>query len=456
MKERIEKDFLGELKIPEGVYWGINTQRALENFKISGIKFQPEFIKAIVLIKRYAAEVNKELGLIDEQIANAIINACEEIMEGKLSDQFPLDIFQTGSGTSTNMNVNEVIANRANEILGFSFDNRKVHPNDHVNLCQSSNDVIPSAIHISVRIKLEELIKSLELLYKVFDEKVSQFEKIIKIGRTHLQDAVPMTLGQEFSAYREQIKKNIERIKFNFPYLEELPIGGTAIGTGINSHPEFGKRVIKKISERTGICFKESINKFEAISSKDAIVHLMGSLNTLCVSLMKISNDLRIISSGRTGINEIILPPLQAGSSIMPGKINPVIPETMMQICAQVMGNSFAITIAGQYAPLELNIMMPLIAYNVLFSIDILKNGIKIFAEKCIKGIKANEERCKELVEWSTSLITPLSLKIGYDKASEIAKKAYLEGKKIRDVLIEENILSPEEIDKILNPENMI
>lgn len=457
-KIRKERDSLGEVGVPEKAYWGAQTQRALNNFQVSGIKLPFEFIEAIVLVKRYSAEVNAELGLLDKRISEAIIKACEEILEGKFSDQFPLDVFQTGSGTSTNMNVNEVVANRANEILGHPLGSKKpVHPNDHVNLGQSSNDVIPSAIHISVRIGLERLLDSLEILHKAFEKKEKEFKNVVKIGRTHLQDAVPMTLGQEFSAYKEQIKKGIERMGYNLSHLEELPIGGTAIGTGINSHPEFGKRVIEKISRRTGIPFKEARNKFEGISSKDALINLMGSLNTLAVSLMKIANDIRLLSSGpRTGFGEIILPALQPGSSIMPGKINPVIPEMMIQVCAQIMGNNIAVTIAGQNAPLELNIMMPLIAHNTLLSIEILKNAVKIFAEKCIDGIKADEKRCRELLEWSTSIITPLALKIGYDRAAEIAYRAYKQGKKIKDVVIEEGILTPEEADEILSPENMI
>ncbi|MEO0287747.1 MAG: lyase family protein, partial [candidate division WOR-3 bacterium] len=302
-----------------------------------------------------------------------------------------------------------------------------------------------------------ELLGSLQILYEELKKKKEEFKEIIKAGRTHLQDAVPITLGQEFSSYAEQIKKGIERIKFNSSYLEELPLGGTAIGTGINTHPEFGKRVIDKISQRLGISFKEASNKFEGISAKDAVVHLMGSLNTLCVSLMKIANDLRILSSGpRTAIGEIILPAIQAGSSIMPGKVNPVIPEIMMQICAQVIGNALTVSIGGQNAPLELNVMMPIIAYNMIFSIEILKNGIKIFAEKCIRGIEADVKRCRELMEWSIGIITPLALKIGYDKAAEIAFKAYKENKKIKDVLVDEGILTSEEVEEILKPEKML
>lgn len=457
-KTRKERDSLGEVKVPINAYWGAQTQRALKNFKVSGLIFPYEFIFSIVLIKRFAAEVNQSLGLLQKNIASAIIKACEEILEGKFNDQFPLDIFQTGSGTSTNMNVNEVIANRANEILGYPLKGKKlVHPNDHVNLGQSSNDVIPSAIHISIRLKLEQLLKALEKLHKEFDKKTKEFKGIIKIGRTHLQDAVPITLGQEFSAYAEQVKKNMQRIGYSLPHLEELPLGGTAVGTSLNAHPEFARRVIKKISQKTNIPFRETSNKFEGISSKDAVVQLMGTLNTLCVSLMKISNDLRLISSGpRAGFGEINLPALQPGSSIMPGKVNPVIPEMMIQICADVMGKAFSITIAGQNAPLELNIMMPLIAYNTLFSIEILKNGINIFAEKCISGIKANKKRCKEFAEWSTSIITPLALKIGYDRAAEIAHRAYKTNKKIKEIVVEEGILTEEEAEEILAPEKMV
>lgn len=457
-KVRKEKDPLGEIEVPKDAYWGAQTQRALENFKISGIKFPFEFVSAIVLIKRYAAEVNKHLGLLSREVAFAIMKACEEILEGKFHDQFPLDIFQTGSGTSTHMNVNEVIANRANQILGYDLGTKKpIHPNDDVNLSQSSNDVIPSAIHISTRIKLEGLLKALANLAKEFDRKAESFKGVIKIGRTHLQDAVPMTLGQEMSAFSEQIKKGIQRIQSNFGHLEELSLGGTAVGTGINAHPEFGKSVIQKIAKRTNIPFKEMKNKFEGIASKDALVHLMGSLNTLAVSLMKISNDLRLLSSGpKAGLGEIILPALQPGSSIMPGKVNPVIPEMMIQICAEVMGKAFSMTVAGQHGPLQLNMMMPLMAYNTLFSIEILKNGIQVFTEKCISGIKTNEKRCRELVEWSPGIITPLALKIGYDKAAKIAQKAYRENKKIKDIILEEGILTKEEVDEILNPDKMV
>ncbi len=455
---RIEKDTMGEVKVPSWAYWGAQTQRAIENFPISGWRIPKRMIYSIALIKRYAAEVNVKLGLIDKKIGDAIIQAAEEVMEGKFDEHFPLDVFQTGSGTSTNMNVNEVIANRANEILGYPLGSKKpVHPNDHVNRGQSSNDVIPSAIHISVRIEAENLINSLEELYKAFVHKSEEFKDIVKIGRTHLQDAVPMTLGQEFSAFATQIKHGINRIKNTFYHLEELALGGTAVGTGLNTHKDFASEVIKRIAERTRIPFREAENKFEALSTKDAIVEYMGALNTLAVSLMKIGNDIRLLSSGpRTAIAEIILPSLQPGSSIMPGKVNPVIPEMLIQVAAHIMGSNLAVAIGGQNAPLQLNIMKPLIGYHSITSTVILSNAIKTFTNKCVIGIKANRERCEELVEWSMALVTPLALKIGYDKAAEVAYKAYKEKKTVRQVVIEEGILSEEEAERVLDPKNML
>jgi len=455
---RIEKDAFGEVRIPGWAYWGAHTQRAVINFPVSGLRLPLPMIRALGLVKRYAAEVNVELGLLDKNIGKAIIEAAEEIIEGKWDRHFPVDIFQTGSGTSSNMNVNEVIANRANEILGYSLGAKKpVHPNDHVNLGQSSNDVIPTALHIAVRRELISLVENLRALHKTMVLKTEEFKDVIKIGRTHLQDALPMTLGQEFSGYASQIEHGIRRIEKTFEHIEELPLGGTAVGTGVNSHPEFAFRVITKIAERTGIPFKEAPNKFEALGNRDAMVELMGALNCVAVSLMKIANDLRILSSGpRTGIGEIILPALQEGSSIMPGKVNPVILEMLIQVSAQVMGNNLTVTIAGQNAPLELNIMMPLITHNVLFSIEILKNGVKLFEEKCVSLIRADRKRCEKLTELSLALVTPLSLKIGYEKASEIARLAYEEGKTILEVVVEKGILHEDEAKKILNPRNML
>jgi fumarate hydratase class II len=410
------------------------------------------------MIKRYAAEVNAELGLLDPKIADAIIQAAEEVMEGKFDEHFPLYVFQTGSATSTNMNVNEVIANRANEILGSPLGSKHpVHPNDHVNKGQSSNDVIPSAIHIALRLSAEDLVKSLEYLEEAFRKKEEEFKDVIKIGRTHLQDAVPMTLGQEFSAFATQIKHSITRIKNTFYHLEELALGGTAVGTGLNTHKEFAPRVISKISKRTGIPFREAENKFEALATKDAVVEYMGALNTLAVSLMKIGNDIRLLSSGpRTAIAEIILPSLQPGSSIMPGKVNPVIPEMMIQVAAHIMGAHLIVSIGGQHAPLQLNVMQPLIAYHSITSTDILTNAVKVFADKCVLGIEANRKRCEELVEWSMALVTPLALKIGYDRAAEVAYKAYKENKTVRQVVVEEGILTEEEAREILDPKKML
>ena len=455
---RIEKDTMGEVKVPAWAYWGAQTQRAIENFPISGWRIPKKMIYAIAMIKRYAAEVNAELGLLDPKIADAIIQAAEEVMEGKFDEHFPIDVFQTGSATSTNMNVNEVIANRANEILGSPLGSKHpVHPNDHVNKGQSSNDVIPSAIHIALRLSAEDLVKSLEYLEEAFRKKEEEFKDVIKIGRTHLQDAVPMTLGQEFSAFATQIKHSITRIKNTFYHLEELALGGTAVGTGLNTHREFAPRVISKISKRTGIPFREAENKFETLATKDAVVEYMGALNTLAVSLMKIGNDIRLLSSGpRTAIAEIILPSLQPGSSIMPGKVNPVIPEMMIQVAAHIMGTHLIVSIGGQHAPLQLNVMQPLIAYHSITSTDILTNAVKVFADKCVIGIEANRKRCEELVEWSMALVTPLALKIGYDRAAEISYKAHKENKTVRQVVVEEGILTEEEAREILDPKKML
>ncbi len=455
---RIEKDSMGEVRVPAWAYWGAQTQRAIENFPISGIRMPAPLIHALGLIKRYAAEVNRDLGLLDLQIADAIVQAAEEVAQGQWDDHFPVDIFQTGSGTSTNMNANEVIANRANEILGFPLGRRHpVHPNDHVNRGQSSNDVIPSAIHIAVRQQLDPLIQALQGLQRALEEKAHEFRDIVKLGRTHLQDAVPITLGQEFSGYARQMEQGIRRISRTLDAIEELALGGTAVGTGLNTHPDFAPKVIEKIRERTGFPFREAENRFEALGARDAMVELMGALNTVAVSLMKIANDLRLLASGpRAGLGEIRLPALQPGSSIMPGKVNPVIPEMMIQVAAHVMGSHLAVTIGGQQGPLELNMMMPLIAHHVLTSIEILTRAVQVFREKCVRGIEADEERCREWVEWSMALVTPLALKIGYDRAAEIAYQAYKEGKTIREVVLEQGLLTPEEADRILDPRTML
>lgn len=458
MEYRVEKDSMGEVRVPEDVYWGAQTARAMENFVISNERLPVEFIKAIAIVKMAAAISNAELGLLDKNKADAIIKASLEVIEGKFDDQFPIDIFQTGSATSTNMNVNEVIANRACELLGGKKGDKKLcHPNDDVNKGQSSNDVIPTAIHISFAMEGKKLIVALENLAKVLEKKVEEFKGIIKIGRTHLMDAVPMTLGQEFSGYLYQVKNSIRRLKDAEKYIFELPLGGTALGTGINTVPEFAKIAIKEIAGFTGVDFKQAENLFEGIASKDATVFFAGALNTLAVSLMKIANDLRLLSSGpRCGIGEISLPSLQPGSSIMPGKVNPVIPEATIQVAAEVMGNVHSITIAGASSLLDLNVMMPLIAYKGLRSIKLLINLVNTLGDKCIKGIEANIDRCEELVEWSMAIVTPLALKVGYDKAAEIAYKAFKERKTVKQVVKEMGIMSDEEVEEFFDPKKMV
>jgi fumarate hydratase class II len=457
-KKRIESDTMGSMELPDWAYWGAQTERACENFNVSPLRIPLPLLRALALIKTCAAEANAALGLLDKPLAAAIVKAGNEILEGTWDQHFPIDVFQTGSGTSWNMNVNEVIANRANELLGGERGKKyPVHPNDHVNKGQSSNDVMPSAINISNRLEAEKLLNALASLEAELEKKIDQFASIIKIGRTHLQDAVPITLGQEFSGYREQIKKSQERIHSVLPHLEELPLGGTALGTGLNTHPQFGKYAIERLANYTKLPFREAANKFEAIASRDVQVELMGAINTLACSLMKIANDLRIMASGpRSGIGEIELPALQPGSSLMPGKINPVIPEMVTQVCAHIMGKVVSVSIAGQGSPLDLHIMQPLIAYETLSGINLLSNTIRTFQERCIKGIKANKERCQSLVEWSSALVTPLALKIGYDKASQIAERAYKEEKTVKQVALEQGVITKEEAETLFNPEQML
>jgi fumarate hydratase class II len=459
MEYRIEKDSLGELKIDNNKYYGVQTVRALNNFKISNFTLPLDFIKAVTMIKMAAATVNVKLGLLDEHIGDAIIKAASEILGGNYSDQFPIDVYQTGSGTSTNMNVNEVIANRACEILGGEKGDKKLcHPNDHVNKGQSSNDVIPSAIHISVVLKVEGLLlPAMENFMRLLYDRAKEFMNIIKIGRTHLMDATPVTLGQEFSAYGRQIELSIERVKGALNCLYELPLGGTAVGTGINTHKDFGKLTIEEISSITGTNFYQAKNLFEGLSCKDGVVYFSGALNTLACSIMKIANDLRLLNSGpRCGFAEITLPSLQPGSSIMPGKVNPVIPEAAIQVVATVMGLHQTISIAGSSGLLELNVMMPLIAYNILFMIEILTNIVVHLNEKCIASLAPNVDRCNEYVEWSMALVTPLAAKIGYDRAAEIAYEAYREKKKVKDLVVEKGILSSEEAENLFDPKRMI
>ncbi len=456
---RNEKDSMGEMKLPSSALYGATTQRAVENFPVSGIRFSRDFIRMLSVIKASCAEVNKKLGKLDGKIADSIIKASGEIAEGKYDEHFVLDIFQTGSGTSTNMNFNEVAANVANLALGSAVGTKKpIHPNDHVNMGQSSNDIIPTAIHVAAAVMTKEkLLPALKTLQTTLGKKAKDFNKIVKTGRTHLQDATPILLGQEFSGYEYQVKLGITRIENALKSVYELAVGGTAVGTGINTDAQFGKLVSEVLAKKLGVPFKESDNHFEAQASKDACVDLSGALKTVAVSLTKIANDVRWLSSGpRCGISEIIIPPVQPGSSIMPGKVNPVIPESMLQVCAQVIGNDVAITMGGQSGSFELNVMMPLIGHNLLQSIHIMANAVKMFEEKCVRGIEANLKKIEETVERSLMLATPLAPVIGYDKAAEISKKAFAENKTVRELALATLDLSKEQLAEILDPSKMV
>jgi fumarate hydratase class II len=454
MKYRKEKDSLGTVTVPEDAYYGASTQRAINNFPISGLRFSRSFIFSLAMIKKCAAMVNGELGLLDEKISKSIVASAQEIMEGKFDTQFPVDVFQTGSGTSTNMNMNEVIASRANEtITGEKGGKIPVHPNDHVNLGQSSNDVIPSALHISALTRIKgRLVPALLRLKKSLLHKTSEMGDVKKIGRTHLQDAVPIFLGQEFSGYARQVALGIKRIEAVEDRLAELALGGTAVGNGLNTHPGFAKKVVALISKYSNLNFTEAENHFEAQGAQDAAVETSGALKTIAVSLVKICNDIRWLASGpRCGLGEISIPSVQPGSSIMPGKINPVIPEAVIQAAVQVMGNDTTIMIGGQAGNFELNVMLPVIAYNLLQSIDLLSSGADVLAEKCIDGIGANRGNCAGNIEKSLALATYLVPHIGYDKAAAIANKAHETGKTIIQVASEEEILSEKELKKIFN-----
>ncbi len=444
--------------MPRGAYWGAETQRAVENFPISDLRFPRRFLRALGMIKKAGASANMELGLLPRELGEAICRAAQEVMAGKFDDQFVVDIFQTGSGTSTNMNANEVIANRANEILGGKIgDKIPIHPNDHVNRGQSSNDVIPSCIHLSASESMErDLLPALNNLQGALQEKAESFDSIIKIGRTHLQDATPIRLGQEFSGYASMVAHGILCLQQVRPHLTELAIGGTAVGTGLNTHPKFAGLVIAQINEITGLSFREAKNHFEAQGAKDAVVATSSALKTVAVSLMKIANDIRWLGSGpRCGIGEILLPEVQPGSSIMPGKVNPVIPEALCQVAAQVIGNDAAIAIGGLSGNFELNVMMPLMAYGLLQSIHLLTNASFLFAQRCVRGLQANRARCAEMVEKSLAMVTALSPRIGHDAAARIAREAYDKGKTIREVVREKQLLPKEELDHLLNPWRM-
>ncbi|TVR32798.1 MAG: class II fumarate hydratase [Balneolaceae bacterium] len=452
---RIEKDSMGEVKVPANAYYGAQTQRAHDNFPVSSIRFSREFISAVGRVKYSAAKVNAELGLIDKKIADAIQKASNEVIEGKFDADFVLDIFQTGSGTSTNMNANEVIAKRANELKEGT--DTFIHPNDHVNFGQSSNDVIPTAIRISAVLSVQEnLIPALKHLHKTILAKGDELKNVVKTGRTHLMDAMPVTIQQEFSGYARQIELGIKRVESAMERLLELPQGGTAVGTGINTHSEFGERFAAEAASATGQKFIEAVNHFEAQATVDAPVELSGQLKTIAVSLMKIGNDFRWMNSGpNSGLGEIQLQALQPGSSIMPGKVNPVIEESLTMVCAQVIGNDAAITIGGQSGNFELNVMLPVVAHNLLQSIEILANSARNFADRSVSGLQARKEVIQQMVGKNPILVTALNPLIGYDLAAKIAKKAYAEDRAVMDVAREMTDLSDKELENALDPMNM-
>lgn len=461
MSTRIEKDSMGEMEVPQEALWGASTQRAVLNFPISYQAVDPTMISAYGAIKLAAAKTNQSLGLLDQEKTSLIDQACREIIEGDLDQHFPVDVYQTGSGTSTNMNVNEVISNRCSQIAGNDIGAKDpVHPNDHVNMGQSSNDTFPTAIHIAVATSIKNLlIPSLEKLATELEAKQNEFWETLKIGRTHLMDATPVRLGQEFKGYAQQLRYSIDRSHKAIKALRELPLGGTAVGTGLNCHPEFSAKAISIISEETQIDFVEAKDHFEAQASKDGLAEVSGQLKTIATSLFKIANDIRWLSSGpRCGIGEIRLPATQPGSSIMPGKVNPVMSEALMQVCAKVIGNDSTATWCVANGNFELNVMMPAMAQSILESVRLLSNATTVFSEKCVKGIEANQERCEELIEYSLAMVTSLNSKIGYDKASQIAKESAKTLRSVREICmehLEELGISEEELTAALDPASM-
>ncbi len=453
---RSERDSMGPVRVPKEAYYGASTMRAVRNFPISGLRFPRRFIRALGLIKRSAAEVNADLGLLEPRLAEAIARAADEVAEGRLDDQFVVDVFQTGSGTSTNMNANEVIANRAAELLGGRRGSKLVHPNDHVNLGQSSNDVIPTAIHLSALLAIrEELAPGLSELRALLAAKAEEFWPVVKTGRTHLQDATPIRLGQEFQGYAGQVARALRRLEGAATELEEVALGGTAVGTGLNTHPQFAARVCERLSAATGLAVRETDNHFQAQSNLDAVVGCSGALRAAAIALLKIANDISLLGSGpRAGLGELTLPEVQPGSSIMPGKVNPVIPEALIQVCAQVIGNDATVAVAGERSFFELNTMMPVAGYNLLQSIELLGAAARNFAERCVDGLQATE-RGPELVERGLGIATGLAPIIGYDAAAEIAKEAAGSGRTIRDVARERTELSDEDLQRALDPTSM-
>ena len=459
MGSRKEKDSMGQIEVPDDRYYGAQTQRSLQNFKIGGEKFQRELIRAYAILKKAAAVSNESAGKLDSNISQAIIQAADEVIEGKLDEHFPLVVWQTGSGTQSNMNFNEVIANRAIEILGGQLGSKDpVHPNDHVNMSQSTNDTFPTAINIAAaEMVFNQLIPSLKKLFKSLTQKSKDFDSIVKLGRTHLQDATPLSLGQEFSGYASAINHNIERLESSLDQCYELAMGGTAVGTGINSYEGFAESVAKNIASITGLPFKSASNKFEAVATQDSIVELSGSLKTLAASLFKIANDIRWLASGpRSGIGEIIIPSNEPGSSIMPGKVNPTQCEAMTMVCTQVMGNDLTISIAGASGNFELNVFRPVIAYNIIQSIRLLNDACDSFRKNCTDGITPNKDRIKSNLYDSLMLVTALNPHIGYDKAAEVAKKAHKDNTSLKEAVIELGYLSEEDFDKLVDPNKMI
>ena len=454
---RTERDSLGPVEVPADALYGAQTQRAKENFPVNDLRFARRFIEALGHVKQAAAQANRRLGLLDEATAEVIVTAAQEVIDGTHDDQFVLDIFQTGSGTSTNMNANEVIANRASELLGEERGSKAVHPNDDVNMSQSSNDTIPTSMHVAARMGIEEgLLPTLRALHTALSDKADAFDDVFKSGRTHLMDATPVRLGQEFGGYAAQIEQSIDRIEDASSALAEVALGGTATGTGLNRHVDFPEVALEHLSDATGLDFFETDNHFAQQAGKELYVDAHGALNTLATALLKIANDLRLLSSGPTsGIGEIKLPVIQPGSSIMPGKVNPVQSEQVMMVAAQVTGNHQTLTVSNTHGNFELNVMMPVMAHNMLQSIDLLTGSVEAFRTKCVEGIEADRERCRELLELNPSIATALNTAIGYDKASEVAKKAAKERKSVRTVVTEMGLLTEEELDDYLDVQAM-
>lgn len=458
MDFRIEKDTMGEVKVPNDKFWGAQTQRSIENFKIGGDRFPREMIKALGILKKCAAMTNQQLGLLDAKKAELIVKAADEVIQGKLDEHFPLVVWQTGSGTQTNMNANEVIANRAMNMMGVKLPAKDVHPNDDVNKGQSSNDTFPTAMHIAVADQVHHrLLPMVEKLQKALEKKSEEFKDIVKIGRTHLMDATPLTLGQEFSGYSTQLKHGLQRVKNTLPHLHELALGGTAVGTGLNTHPQFAVAAAKVISKETGIVFTTAENKFEALASHDALVEVSGALKSLAVSLMKIANDIRLLGSGpRCGIGELLLPENEPGSSIMPGKVNPTQSEAMTMVCGQVIGNDVAVSIGGMNGHFELNVFKPLIVFNVLNSTRLISDACESFTDHCVKDIEANHAQIKKHLDNSLMLVTALNPHIGYDNAAKIAKAAHKNGTTLKEEAVKSGLLTAEKFDQVVRPEQMI